>query len=155
MCWAFGSIIVGAVTYVLNQRTDQWAYRIPLAVQWAFPTPLLILMWFAPESPWWLIRKGRKAEALKSIERLGRSSMQNSAEIVAMMSRTVEIEAALTKRPTYMDLLRGTDLRRTLITCFIYAGQNFAGNLIANQAVFFFVRECDGRSVACPISAWS
>jgi MFS transporter, SP family, general alpha glucoside:H+ symporter len=32
-------------------------------------------------------------------------------------------------------------LRRTIITCLMYASQNFAGNLIANQATFFFERE--------------
>lgn len=140
MCWAIGSIIVGAVTYTLNQRQDEWAYRIPFAVQWAFPTPLLILVFFMPESPWWLLRRGRSEEALRSVQRLGRSTMQNANEVVAMMTRTVEIEAKEGKQPTYPDLFKGTDLRRTLITCAVYAGQNFAGNLIANQAVFFFER---------------
>lgn len=37
-----------------------------------------------------------------------------------------------------LDLLKDTDLRRTVITCLVYASQNFAGNLIANQATFFF-----------------
>lgn len=55
-----------------------------------------------------------------------------------MIERTVEIEAQLGGSPSLLDLLKGTDLRRTLITCFMYASQNFAGNLIANQATFFF-----------------
>ncbi|KAF2024251.1 hypothetical protein EK21DRAFT_117987 [Setomelanomma holmii] len=42
--------------------------------------------------------------------------------------------------PSLLDLVKGTDLRRTAITCLIYASQNLAGNLIANQATFFF--EC-------------
>jgi SP family general alpha glucoside:H+ symporter-like MFS transporter len=142
MCWAIGSIIVGAATYALNNRADEWAFRIPFALQWLFPTPLLVLLFFAPESPWWLVRKGRHDQALRSIERLGRSSKQNASEVLAMMIRTNEIEKATTNNPTYLDLFKGTDLRRTLITCFVYAGQNFAGNLIANQAVYFFEREC-------------
>lgn len=55
-----------------------------------------------------------------------------------MMERTVEIEAHAGGEPKITDLFKGTDLRRTLITCFMYASQNFAGNLIANQATFFF-----------------
>jgi MFS transporter, SP family, general alpha glucoside:H+ symporter len=43
--------------------------------------------------------------------------------------------------PSLLDLWRGTDLRRTVIVCLMYASQNFAGNLIANQATFFFERE--------------
>ena len=101
----------------------------------------MILVFFAPESPYWLIRKGRKEQALRSVERLGRSSAKTSApETVAMIERTVEIEAQLGGSPTLLDLVKGTDLRRTLITCFAYASQNFAGNLIANQATFFFER---------------
>jgi SP family general alpha glucoside:H+ symporter-like MFS transporter len=58
-----------------------------------------------------------------------------------MMERTVEIEQKLGGTPTLADLFKGTDLRRTLITCLMYASQNFAGNLIANQATYFFERE--------------
>jgi MFS transporter, SP family, general alpha glucoside:H+ symporter len=103
----------------------------------------LILVFFAPESPWWLIRNGRKEEALRSIKRLGRQSntKEDAAETVAMIERTVEIEAKMGGAPTLLDLLKGTDLRRTIITCLMYASQNFAGNLIANQATFFFERE--------------
>lgn len=73
--------------------------------------------------------------------RLGRKSQENIDDSIAMMERTVEIEAKMGGSPTLLDLLKGTDLRRTLITCLIYASQNFAGNLIANQATFFFERE--------------
>lgn len=57
-----------------------------------------------------------------------------------MIERTVRIEAELGGTPTLLDLVKGTDLRRTVITCLMYASQNFAGNLIANQATFFFER---------------
>lgn len=94
-----------------------------------------------PESPWWLIRRGRKDEALRSIERLGAKSKTKANDSLAMMERTVEIEALKGGNPQLPDLFKGTDLRRTAITCLIYASQNFAGNLIANQATFFFERK--------------
>ena len=98
------------------------------------------MIFFAPESPWWLIRRGRREEALRSIERLGNKNTQ-PLKALAMMERTVEIEAQMGGTPTLLDLFKGTDLRRTIITCLMYASQNFAGNLIANQATFFFERE--------------
>ncbi|KAJ6571051.1 putative maltose porter [Mycena capillaripes] len=137
MFWAVGSIIVGAVTFVYNARVDKNAYKIPIALQWLFPTPLMILMFLAPESPWWLVRKGRLEEAARSIERLGRKSTLNAGETVAMMRRVVDLEKSTTA-PNYIELFKGSDFRRTLIVCGIYAAQNLAGNLIANQAVFFF-----------------
>ena len=39
------------------------------------------------------------------------------------------------------ELFKGTDLYRTLIVCGVYAAQNLTGNLIANQAVYFFERK--------------
>jgi len=57
-----------------------------------------------------------------------------------MIERTVEIEEKLGGSPSLLDLFKGTDLRRTIIICLIYASQNFAGNLIANQATYFFER---------------
>ena len=116
-------------------------HRVPIALQWMFPTPLAILIFIAPESPWWLVRKGKLEQAAKSVQRLGRKSAVNIDETVAMMRRVVELEKT-DKKPTHLELFKGTDLRRTLIVCFVYSAQNLTGNLIANQAVYFFQRTC-------------
>jgi len=108
-----------------------------MALQWMFPTPLAILIFFAPESPWWLVRKGRLEEAAHSIGRLGRKSRLKPSETVAMMRRVVELEKS-TKEPNHWELFKGTDRYRTLIVCGVYLAQNLTGNLIANQAVYFF-----------------
>ena len=98
----------------------------------------MILVFLAPESPWWLVRNGKKEQAEVSLKRLGND---NSHQALAVIERTVEIEKKVGGNPTYIDLFKGTDLRRTTIICLMYASQNFAGNLIANQATFFFERE--------------
>lgn len=157
MFWAIGAIIVGGVTYHYNSKLDESAYRyvlfcftsnsfanersrIPIALQWMFPTPLAILLWMAPESPWWLVRKGRLEAAEHAVGRLGRRSRLNLSEAVAMMRRTIELEKSI-KEPNHLELFKGTDLYRTLIVCGVYAAQNLTGNLIANQAVYFFERK--------------
>ena len=56
-----------------------------------------------------------------------------------MMRRVIEMERSA-KEPNHLELFKGTDLRRTLIVCGVYAAQNLTGNLIANQAVYFFQR---------------
>ena len=120
--------------------------RVPIALQWLFPTPLAILMFFAPESPWWLVRKGRLEEAAKSVERLGRKTKTMTTESVAMMRRVIEMEKTAGE-PSYLELFKGTDLRRTLIVSGVYLAQNLTGNLIANQAVYFFTRKCHTISI--------
>jgi SP family general alpha glucoside:H+ symporter-like MFS transporter len=103
-------IIVTAATYGYNQRNDQWSWRGPLALQWIFPTPLLMLIFFAPESPWWLVRRGRQDEALRFIECLEKK--QNAQQTLAMIERTVRIEAQMggslslstfSRIPTYVE----------------------------------------------------
>jgi MFS transporter, SP family, general alpha glucoside:H+ symporter len=126
--------------------------RIPIALQWLFPTPLAILMYLAPESPWWLVRKGRLEEAKKSVRRLGRvGAVDTLDESVAMMKRTIELEKT-DKEPSLIELWKGTDRYRTLIVCGVYAAQNLTGNLIANQAVFFFERECPSSLCATSLT---
>lgn len=105
-----------------------------------FPTPLAILIFCAPESPWWLVRKGRFEEAAHAVGRLGRRSRLKPDETVAMMRRVIDLETT-DKEPNHLELFKGVDLYRTLIVCGVYAAQNLTGNLIANQAVYFFQRE--------------
>ncbi|RDW68173.1 hypothetical protein BP6252_09569 [Coleophoma cylindrospora] len=140
MSWSIGGIIVAAASYGYNKRMDQWSWRVPAALQWIFPTPIILLLLFAPESPWWLVRHGRREQALKSCKRLGPTdgTDEQAARTLAMIERTVEIEQKIGGNPTLLDLFKGTDLRRTLIICLMYASQNLAGNLIANQATYFF-----------------
>lgn len=54
-----------------------------------------------------------------------------------MMRRVVELEKT-EKKPSHLELFKGTNTYRTLIVCGVYAAQNLTGNLIANQAVYFF-----------------
>ncbi|TKW56890.1 Alpha-glucosides permease MPH2 [Colletotrichum tanaceti] len=148
MFWAIGAIIVGSVCYVYEAKRDASAYRVPIALQWMFPTPLAVLLYLAPESPWWLVRKGRLEEAKTAVRRLGRAEANaNLDESVAMMRRTIELEAS-EKEPSYAELFKGTDLYRTLIVCGVYAAQNLTGNLIANQAVYFFRQAGIGSNLA-------
>jgi len=152
MSWSIGGIIVAAATYGYQHKDDSSAWKVPLALQWIFPTPLMVIIFFAPESPWWLVRHGRSKEALRSLQRVGRRSRTNPEESLAMIERTVEIERHMGGTPQLIDLVRGTDLRRTIITCLMYASQNFAGNLIANQATFFFEQAGMSQSFSFQLS---
>jgi SP family general alpha glucoside:H+ symporter-like MFS transporter len=93
----------------------QWSYKIPFAVQWAWPVPLIAILSFAPESPWWLVRKGRLEEAEQVIKRLeSRKLGREPSGVVAMMQRTIEIENHLTKGASLAACFKGVDLKRTM-----------------------------------------
>lgn len=48
LCWVIGQFIAAGVLLGVQDRTDQWAYKIPFAIQWIWPVPLFILATFAP-----------------------------------------------------------------------------------------------------------
>lgn len=80
-----------------------------------WPVPLICVLAFAPESPWWFVRKGRYEEAQKVITRLESArSGRNPVEIVAMMQRTIEIEDKKTEGASYSAIFKGIDAKRTL-----------------------------------------
>ncbi|EJC98582.1 hexose transporter [Fomitiporia mediterranea MF3/22] len=62
--WPAGAVIAAWLTFGTFHINTSWAWRVPSAVQ-AFPSVLqFILILFAPESPRWLVAKGREEEAL-------------------------------------------------------------------------------------------
>ncbi|TFK23349.1 hexose transporter [Coprinopsis marcescibilis] len=66
--WYSGSIIAAWTTFGTEFMKDStWAWRIPSALQ-ALPSVIQIaLIFFCPESPRWLISKGRNEQALKTL----------------------------------------------------------------------------------------
>jgi len=62
--WPGGAFIAAWVTFAtFNQVTTSWAWRIPSAVQGVQPLVQFFFIWLLPESPRWLINKGRNEEA--------------------------------------------------------------------------------------------
>lgn len=139
-CWGLGQEIGIGVIYAMLKRNDQWAYRIPYGLQWMWPLPLFIAIYFAPESPWWLIRRGKAEDAKKSLLRLtslNRETDFDADETVAMMVHTTALEEKMTAGASYWDCFKGVDLRRTEIVCMTWAIQNLSGNAFSNYSTYF------------------
>lgn len=113
-----GQLIASGVLRSFLKRTDQWSYRIPFALQWMWPAPLVVGIAFAPESPWWLVRRGRSEEARKALRRLDATASEAKVDdTISMMRYTDDLEQELSEGASYADCFRGTNLRRTEITC--------------------------------------
>jgi MFS transporter, SP family, general alpha glucoside:H+ symporter len=105
-----------------------------------WPLPLAIGVFLAPESPWWLVRKGRIEDAKHSLLRLtslNRETNFDADETVAMMVHTTALEEKITAGATYLDCFKGTDLRRTELVCMVWAIQNLSGNSFSGYSAYF------------------
>lgn len=141
LCWVIGQILASVVLRALVNRTDDWGYRIPFALQWIWPVPILVAVIFAPESPWWLVRCGRIKDARRSVARLtsGASNKDFSVDhTVAMMVYTDNLEKAVSAGTHYTDCFKGVDLRRTEIVCGLWACQVLCGSAYSGYSSYFF-----------------
>ncbi|KAK5655196.1 hypothetical protein OQA88_6095 [Cercophora sp. LCS_1] len=142
MCWVIGQFASAGVNRATVNRTDEWAYRIPYAVQWAWPIPILAGLVFAPESPWWSIRHNDRAGAKRSLLRLTSRNQPNfnADETLALMEHTNEMEKRIKEGVTYRDCFKGVDLRRTEIVVGIWLVQTLGGQNIMGYFTYFLTQ---------------
>jgi len=126
-------------------NTTDWSHRIPFALQWIFPLPILIAVFFAPESPWWLIRQNRFADAKNSLHRLrSKPKSVSDAEFDLVLVGTMESmidtndrEQRIQSGTSYKDCLKGVDRRRTEITCMVWIIQTLCGSTFMGFSTYF------------------
>ncbi|KAH9906180.1 putative general alpha-glucoside permease [Xylariomycetidae sp. FL2044] len=129
MCWVVGQLMAAGVLKGFLAREDEWAYRIPFALQWIWPAPILAAVILAPESPWWLARNGRFDRARTSLARLTNYDTRTLDNTVELIKHTVAVENKC---------FRGTDRRRTEISCMSWISQSLCGSNLMAFAPYFF-----------------
>ncbi|OCF32333.1 MFS transporter, SP family, general alpha glucoside:H+ symporter [Kwoniella heveanensis CBS 569] len=138
ICWVLGQIIASGVLRGVLDMNSQWAYRIPFALQWTYPVPLLIGCLLAPESPWWQVRKGDHDGARRTLRRLVTGSSEEEIEnSVSYMIHTNALEKSITAGTSYLDCFRGFDLRRTEVAAGAWIVQNFSGSAFMGYSTLF------------------
>ncbi|KAH8660555.1 hypothetical protein BX600DRAFT_438768 [Xylariales sp. PMI_506] len=139
MCWVIGQLISAGLVRGLLSRSDEWGWRIPYAVQWVWVIPIIIGVLLAPESPWWLVRNDRIEDAKKVLQSLV-SSKNTDYDVdrnIAMIIHTNAQERAISAGTSYKDCFKGTDLRRTEITCVVWIIQITCGIWFGGNVTYF------------------
>jgi SP family general alpha glucoside:H+ symporter-like MFS transporter len=126
---SLGQLLANLIVKTFGTGSTSRSYKIPIAIQFAFPLFLLCGLPFCPESPWYLLRTDQRSKALKTLERLGYPHpLVEMAEII----KTMELEETESANTSYLDCFRGVDLRRTEIAMGVFAVSQLVG------AVFVF-----------------
>jgi SP family general alpha glucoside:H+ symporter-like MFS transporter len=100
----------------------------PFALQWIWPIPLIVGISFAPDSPWWLVRRNRLSDARAALARLtSNNGAVDLDKALTLMVYTTEHEKELGTGTSYPSLFRGIDRRRTIIACGCWLIQTLSG----------------------------
>lgn len=123
---------MGAVANQFSKDYDnKLCYQIPLASLFAIPLSLSILMFFVPESPRFLIMKGKNDEARRALTILRGESFVNHPELLeeeyVEMQQGIEREKELSSASPVLDMFKGTDLRRTLLCWAVVLSHSSSG----------------------------
>lgn len=147
LCWLFGQLISSGVLRGFSSDNSKWAYKIPFAIQWVWPVPIIIGIYLAPESPWWLVRTGRIEEAKKSLLRLlsDNSGPDIKNHMISMTLNKMQLtiqreEVDFTKDVSYLECFKGSSLRRTRTTALVWLSQNLTGTSLRKYSTYFFIQ---------------
>ncbi|OKL61225.1 hypothetical protein UA08_03351 [Talaromyces atroroseus] len=140
--------------YVLGQlfasvalnRLNAWSpynFRDAIYTQWAMVGMSVIIFLFIPESPWWLVSKGKKDEAIKVLQKyFGKIPGYNVQEKIEVMEATIEEERRTAKQNSQEGMwaiFRGRNGIRFVIAAWPKMTQQFVGLTIFNTyATYFF-----------------
>lgn len=134
---AIGQLLSNSAIAGFGNRTHRWSYCGPFALQLIFAVVLLIGYPFAPESPIFLVRKGRSEEALRVLTKLYGSKVDNAAKL-ALIEETIAEEQGKA-RVTILDCFLGTDRVRTMISMGVFVCQHAVGIIfVLGFSSYFF-----------------
>lgn len=141
MWTAFGICVGTAVNLGLYNAKHNW--RLMLGAPFLPAVPLLILIYFCPESPRWLMKKGRYLQAWKSMSRLRYDQIQVARDMYAIHSQLV-IEHQILSKNNYVtrftQLFTIPRVRRANLAAFtVMVAQQMCGiNIIAFYSTTIF-----------------
>jgi len=137
LCFVTGQLLGNGVTAATQHIDSHWAYSIPFSLQWFWCLIIIPGMWFAPESPFWLVRQGRFEDAENALKRLS-SEKVNIKAALAQIVETDTLERDMEAGSTYYDVFKKINWRRTEIAIGVYTTQVLCGVYLINYGTYFF-----------------
>ncbi|KAK0612466.1 general substrate transporter [Bombardia bombarda] len=135
---SFGTLIGTIIDWATAARPDKSSYLIPLGIIYVVPIFMTIAMAFIPESPRWLIHRGRYDDGVASLRWLrprGAPVVDEANEIRAAIDREIELGSSI----SVMDMFTNPiDRRRTALSVCSVTLQAASGSMfiIAYKAYF-------------------
>ncbi|KAI5295798.1 hypothetical protein KEM52_000176 [Ascosphaera acerosa] len=144
-----GVVIVG---HIGSHIHGKWQWWLPVVGMYVFPVVLVAGYFFFPESPYWLLREGRRADAVRSLRRV--HGIKEEGFYVAEVRRieeeiriVQEVQAADEHKPITIlgvdwshevDCFRGPNRMRTCASILVaWAQQLIGAPFVVGYATYF------------------
>ncbi|KAF2861741.1 hypothetical protein K470DRAFT_256595 [Piedraia hortae CBS 480.64] len=134
--WTAFGIFLGFCANLAVYNVGRLAWRLQLGSAFIPAVPLLVGIYFCPESPRWLIKKQRYAEAYKSLLRLRNHKLQAARDLYYVTAQ-VEVERKIIGDSSYLkrfiELFTIPRVRRATLASFtVMIAQQMCGiNIVA------------------------
>ncbi|KAF7540481.1 hypothetical protein G7054_g1321 [Neopestalotiopsis clavispora] len=142
LCSLFAACILQGTSTI----DGPWSWKAAVISQFGIAALcVLLFVPFVPESPYYLVGKGKLEEACTSLRKINGSRADfDPAEHVQVIQRTLDHERernANTEGVSYLECFRGTDRRRTLIACLPIVSQLFMGYPLCGNYLSYFLTQ--------------
>lgn len=140
----FGQVISTLVTYGTETIHNAAGWRIPIGLQFIAPCLLLSMLYFLPESPRWLLSRGRREEAVQSLAKFRKRA---TLEEVAVELNGIALSHNRERQGTWAEVFNPENRLRTAVATIAMFGQQITGQAFASQyAVVFYQSQGFGTS---------
>lgn len=139
LSYTLGPLVVALITNTTGVYTNRWAYRAIFCAQYGFAAVAAALVFFMPESPWWLVSKNREDDAATSLRSLGYRDDGIPKKLSAIKVTLEEIRRE-TEGVTYFECFRRSNLRRTIISIAPLSIQALSGVVFAASYSTYYMQ---------------
>ncbi|RKK71054.1 hypothetical protein BFJ69_g11327 [Fusarium oxysporum] len=149
-----GPFISAILSNFSSQWESNWSWQSLIVAQWGFAGVALVGQLFMPESPVYLVRKGKMEKARMALERMY-SDPEDASGHLERIKLTLE-EADSQNLGSYLDCFKGTNLRRSLIAIMVFLSEPMSGlGFVSNYGalMYQYLGISDKKSFAIQIGA--
>lgn len=132
-----GPFISAIMSYFSSQWDNDWSWQSLIVAQWGFAAVALIGQVCMPESPVFLVRKGKMEKARKALGSMY-SDPEDASGHLERIKLTLE-EAETKNLGSFLDCFKGTNLRRTLIAIMVFLSEPMSGlGFVSNYGALMY-----------------